>query len=176
MWHNQLYIPITNVLVYLLVNNTCRVTCIAITFNPVGALLSFGTVLFSLFWVLYTSHLVVKLSHPLRSIEIFNSDYSRAIYIVEVLIALFIATTPSVVGAGLSKYRIVSFPPAHCENYGAYRFYSFIVPVMIAVCVSVILMLLALYKIHVVSLTIIHSNELLIVGVASYRITHDSFE
>ena len=150
---------------YLHANNT--ELPVAITFISVDALLSFGTVLFNLFWVLYTSHLVLKLSHPLKSIKIFNSDYSRAIYIVEVLIALFIATAPSVVGAGLSKYRIVSFPPTHCENYGVYCFYSFIFLVISAVCVSVILMLLALYKIHLVSLTL-HSNELLIiVGVAT---------
>ena len=136
----------------------------ATTFISVGSLLSSGTVLFSFFWVLYTSHLVLKLSHPLRSFKIFHSDYSKAIYIAEILIALFIASAPSVVGAGLSKYRIVSFSPTHCEIYGAYRFYSLILPVMIAVCVSVILMMLALYKIHVVSLTV-YSCELLIVGV-----------
>ena len=78
-------------------------------------------------------------------------------YILEVLLALFIATVPAVVGAGLSKYRIGAFPPTQCKSYGEFRFYSLILPVMAAVCVCVIFMLLALYKIHVVSLMIYSS-------------------
>ena len=120
----------------------------------VGSLLSSETVLFSLFWVLYTFHLALKLSCPLKSTKIFDSDYSRVICIAEVLIIFFIAIVPSIVGAGLSKYRKVFFTSGHCESFGAFRFYSLIIPVMVAVCVSVLFMLLALYTIHVVSLSV----------------------
>ena len=72
-------------------------------------------------------------------------------YSLEGLVAFFIATVPAVVGAGLSKYKITGFPPTQCRSYGEFRFYSLILPVMAAVCVCVIFMLLALYKIHVVS-------------------------
>ena len=120
----------------------------------VGSLLSSETVLFSLFWVLYTFHLALKLSCPLKSSKIFDSGYSRVICIAEVLIIFFIAIAPSIVGAVLSKYRIVFYTSAHCESFGVFRFYSLIVPVMVAVCVSVLLMLLALYTIHVVSLSV----------------------
>ena len=72
-------------------------------------------------------------------------------YILEVLLALFIATAPAIVGAGLSKYKITGFPPTQCRSYGEFRFYSLILPVMATVCICVIFMLLALYKVHVVS-------------------------
>ena len=113
----------------------------------VGCLIGSGIALYSYFWLLYTFHFVLKLLYPLKS-----HDYSRTIYILEVLIVLLIATAPAIVGAGLSKYRIFTFPPTHCNSYGAFRFYSLILQVMAAVCACVVLMLLALYKIHVVSL------------------------
>ena len=115
----------------------------------VGCLIGSGIVLYGYFWLLYTFHLILKLAYPLKS-----SQYSRTMYSLEVLLALFIATVPAIVGAGLSKYRISTFPPTQCKSDGEFRFYSLILPVMAAVCVSVIFMLLALYKIHVVSLMV----------------------
>ena len=41
-------------------------------------------------------------------------------YILEVLLALFIATAPAIVGAGLSKYKITGFPPTQCRSYGEF--------------------------------------------------------
>ena len=102
--------------------------------------------------------MVLELLYPLKSSLLFNTEYSRAVHATQILIALFIATTPSVVGVILSKYRINTFPPRVCDSYGVFRLYSLIVPVMIAVCISVILMLLALYKIHVVSISLMMCN------------------
>lgn len=117
-----------------------------------GSVVSFGTVLYSCFWLLYTFNMVLKLLYPLKSSRLFNTEYSRVIHTAELLIALFIATAPSAVGIGLSRYRINTFPPRQCDSYGEFRLYSLIVPVMVAVCVSVTLMLLTLYKIHMVSM------------------------
>ena len=117
-----------------------------------GSVVSFGTVLYSYFWLLYTFNMVLKLLYPLKSSRLFNTENSRVIHTAELLIALFIATTPSAVGIGLSRYRINTFPPRQCDSYGEFRLYSLIAPVMVAVCVSVTLMLLALYNIHMVSM------------------------
>ena len=121
-------------------------------FTSIGCLIVFGVVLSGYFWILYIFHLVLKLVYPLKSAKLFDSDYKRAIFTVEVLSVLFIATVPSVVNAGLSKNRISTFPPTYCESYGAYHFYSVIIPIMTAVCVNALLMLVALYKVHVVSM------------------------
>ena len=111
-----------------------------------AGLVGSGTIMYVCFWLLYTFHLFLNLVYPLKSLQ-----YSRIMYSLEGLVVLFIAIAPSIVGAGLSKYRITAFPPTQCRSYGEFRFYSLILPVMAAVCGCVIFMLLALYKIHVVS-------------------------
>ena len=116
-----------------------------------GAVVSSGIVLYSYFWFVYVCHLALRILFPMKSTKLYNSDYSRTIYIAEVLCVVSIATVPSIIGAVLSKYRISTFPPTQCENDGALYFYVTIVPVMIVVCFGVIMMLLTLYKIHTVS-------------------------
>ena len=119
----------------------------------IGFVLFSGLVLYSYIWLLYVFHLALKLFFPLKSAKLSTSGYSKTIYFVEVLIVFLIGTVPSTVSAGLSKYRVVTFPPIHCGAYDdrTYIFYAIIVPILAAVCVSVILMLLILYKIHTVS-------------------------
>ena len=110
-------------------------------------------ILYCYFWLLYTFHLALKIFYPLKSAKLFNSRYSKAVYIIAVLIGFFIATAPPIVSAGLSNYEIVTFPPVQCGNSNrAYFFYASVVPIMTTICASMILMLLTLYKIHVVSL------------------------
>lgn len=122
---------------------------IVISSISVGSLVSSGITLYSYLWFLFICHLALRLLFPLKSTKLFNSDYSRAMFITEIVFVFFIATVPSLVSAGLSKYKIT---PTQCENDGIYYFYETIVPIMFVLCVGVILMLLTPYKIHLVSL------------------------
>ena len=117
----------------------------------IGFLISSGVTLCSCFWFLYACHLALRMLFPFKSAKLFNSDYSRAIYIAEILIVLIIATIPSIVSAGLSKYKISTFPPTMCRSHGEFHLYDTIIPVMSTSCFTMILMILALYKIHLVS-------------------------
>ena len=111
-----------------------------------------GTLLYTYFWLLYICHLTLKVFFPLKSAKLFNSDYSRIVYITEILIGTFIATTPSIVNTVLSNYEIIVFPPMQCGNSNrTYFFYTLLVPVITMVSACGILMSLTLYKIHLVS-------------------------
>ena len=112
-----------------------------------------GLVLYSYIWLLYIIHLALKLFFPLKSVKLSNSSYSRGIYIAEFLIVVLIGTVPSTISAVHSKYRISTFPPINCGGHDdrTYIFYSTTLPILTAVCVSLILMILALYKVHIVS-------------------------
>ena len=120
--------------------------------TSVGCLVTAGLVILSYFWLLYICHLALKIFYPMKSSKLINSDYSRTIYIAGFLLIIFIGVAPSVITAAYSNYKIVRFPPTQCGTTGAYRFYEIIVPVMISVALSQILLLLIIYKIHMVSL------------------------
>ena len=120
------------------------------SYNSAGCLVTSGFVMYSYFWLLYICHLALNIFYPLKSTKLFNSDYSRIIYIMEFTIIFVIATTPSVVSAVLSHYEILIFPPLLCNSNHAIRFYELILPIMICITVFGILMLSTLYKIHVV--------------------------
>ena len=113
-----------------------------------------GLVLYSYIWLLYIFHLALKLLFLLKSAKLSNSGYSRTIYIAEFLIVILIGIIPSIVSAVHSRYRISRFPPIYCDGYDdrTYIFYSTTLPILVAVCVSIILMILILYKVHTVSL------------------------
>ena len=125
--------------------------CSYIMYFCIGFLISSGLTLCSCFWSLYVCHLALRMLFPLKSAKLFNSDYSRAIYIAEILFVLLIATIPSIVSAGLSKYKISSFPPTMCRSSGELHLYDTVIPIMSTLCFTIILMLLVLYKIHLVS-------------------------
>ena len=105
--------------------------------------------MYAFFWLLYISHLALNIFYPLKSAKLFNS---RTIYIMELLLVFVIGATPSIVNAALSHYEIIFFPPTQCGNNDAIHFYEAILPCMICITISGILMLLILYKIHVVSI------------------------
>ena len=122
---------------------------------PAGSLITSGFVLYIYFWLIYVSHLALRLCLPLKSARLFNTDHSRIIYSIEVTIVLLISTLPSLVSAGLGRYRIDVFPPIYCLlDKQTYRLLVTIVPVLIGGCACVIVMLLILYTIHMVSLTV----------------------
>ena len=118
----------------------------------VGCLVTSGFVVYTYFWLWYICHLALNIVFPLKSAKFHNSDYRRIIIIVELLFILVIGTTPSIVSAGLSYYEIISFPPIQCTSNGVILFYEVIIPIMICITICGILMLLTLYKLHVVSL------------------------
>ena len=120
------------------------------SYNSAGCLVTSGLIMYAYFWLLYICHLSLNIFYPLKSTKLFNSDYSRIIYIVEFTIIFVIATTPSVVNAALSRYEISAFPPILCISNHTTRFYELILPTMICITVFGILMLSMLYKIHVV--------------------------
>ena len=105
--------------------------------------------MYAYIWLLYICHLALNIFYPLKSAKFFNS---RTIYIMELLLVFVIGITPSVVSAALSHYEILFFPPTQCGNNDAIRFYEVVFPIMICITIFGILMLLILYKIHVVSI------------------------
>ena len=123
-------------------------------YHFLGVVLFSGLVLYSYFWLLYIFHLTLKLFFPLKSARLSNSSHARTIYIAEFLIVFLIGTCPSIIGGAISGYSISRFPPIYCDGFEnqAYIFYSVTIPILTAVCISIILMILILYKVHVVSL------------------------
>ena len=97
--------------------------------------------------------MALKILFPLKSVELFDPGYSRIVYIAEVLIALCIATAPSIVNVGFSSYGIITYPPIATmwKLHRVYYFYTSVIPIMTVICICGILMLLTLYKIHMVS-------------------------
>ena len=121
------------------------------SYISVACLGTSGFVVYAYFWLLYISHLALNIVYPLKSAKYFNSEYIRIIYIVELIFIFVIGTTPSIVSTAFSHYEILFFPPTQCGTTDAIRFYEVILPTMFCVTVCGILMLLTLYKIHVVS-------------------------
>ena len=121
----------------------------------VGSLITSGVTTYTYFWLLYVSHLGLKVFYPLKSAKFFNSDYSRIIYITEVLIVFLIGTIPSIILAAVgSNYTVIGFPPTYCAINSTYRIYVTVFPLLITNCTSVILMLLVIYRLHMVSLIV----------------------
>ena len=109
--------------------------------------------MYGFFWLLFVFHLALKILSPQKSSKLDNSDHSRRIHTVEIVTAIVIGTVPYIVFAGTSKYQYARFPPFYCVYDTTYLFYGTVLPTLIPGCVGLILMLLVLYKIHIVSLT-----------------------
>ena len=120
-----------------------------------------GITLYGLFWDIYILHLAVKLLYPLKSVKLDRSDYSRKVHILEILTVFVIGTTPYIVFASTSQYEAVIFPPFYCAYNTIYLFYGTVLPTLIIGCFGLILMLLVLYKLHIVSVTVKQPYQLL---------------
>ena len=119
----------------------------------VGTVVVSGAVLYSYLWSLYVVHLALKLFYPIKSDKLFKSDHRRKIFIAEVLIVFLIATIPSILVATVGpNYKIATFPPIYCANDGVYLLLLSVIPNLITSFVNHILILLILYKLHIVSL------------------------
>lgn len=110
-------------------------------------------VLYGLFWFLYIFHLALKLLYPLKSAKLDNSNNSKRNHIIEVCIVFIIGTTPFIAFAGSSKYEVVRLPPIFCGYNTTYMFYATILPTITIGSGGLALMLLVLYKLHIVSVS-----------------------
>ena len=76
------------------------------------------------------------------------------IHFIEVFVLFIIGTVPFIVIAGNSKYEATRFPPLFClYTDTTYMFYGTVLPTIIIGSVGLIMMLFALYQLHIVSVT-----------------------
>ena len=109
--------------------------------------------LYCYFWFLYTLHLFLRITYPIRMIKLEQSKYARMIHIIEIAIAVLLGTVPYIFFAVNTNFHIGSFPPLYCATGPVHVFYGTILPTILASCASLIMMLFILYKIHIVSYT-----------------------
>ena len=119
----------------------------------IGFVWTSGIVVYGFFWLLFVFHLALRILSPQKSSKLDNSDHSKRIHTIEVVAAIVVGTVPYIVFAGTSKYQFARFPPYYCVYDTTYLFYGTVLPTLIPGCVGLILMLLVLYKIHIVSST-----------------------
>ena len=71
---------------------------------------------------------------------------------MEVFVVFIIGTTPYIVFASTSKYEVVRLPAIFCGYNTTYMFYATVLPTITVGSGGLILMLLVLYKLHIVSI------------------------
>ena len=121
----------------------------------VGSVVLSALIAIIYFCLLYYCHLAIKVFYPMKSAKIFNSEYSRTLYIAEVVIVILFATVPQIVFALVgSSYNMIEFPPLYCAYTPERRIYGYTIPVLVGNGASVIIMLLVIYRLHMVSLIV----------------------
>ena len=86
----------------------------------------------------------------MKSAKLFDSEYSRTIFIAEIFIVFLIGVVPTIIVGVIYSYSINTFPPLICGTFHSFLFYTTAFPVLVTVCISLIVMLLILYRIHTV--------------------------
>ena len=128
---------------------------IATQFIIVGTIISAGSIVYSYLWNLYVVHLAIKLFFPIRSSKLFKSDHSRKIFIAEVVIVFIVGSVPSILIVTVGpNYEIVTNPPIYCGSDGVPLLLVSVFPNLIVSFISHTLILLILYKLHIVSLMV----------------------
>ena len=118
-------------------------------------MLSSGSVVYSYLWNLYVVHLAIKLFFPIKSSKLFKSDHSTKIFIAEVVIVFIVGSVPSILIATVGpNYEIVTYPPIYCGSDGVSLLLVLVFPNLIVSFISHTLILLILYKLHIVSLIV----------------------
>ena len=118
-------------------------------------MLTSGSVIYSYLWTVYVVHLAIKLFYPIKSSKLFNSDHSRKAFIAEVVIVFVIGSVPSILIAAIGPdYEIATYPPIYCGSDGLSLLIVSVVPNLFAGFISHTLILLILYKLHIVSLMV----------------------
>ena len=122
---------------------------------PAGVILLSGIVVYTYLWNLYVVHLVIKLFFPIKSSILFESDHSRKFFITEVVIVFIVGSVPSILIATVGpNYEIVTYPPILCGSSGVPLLLTSVFPGLIVSFISHTLILLILYKLHIVSLIV----------------------
>jgi len=80
-----------------------------------------------------------------------QSKHAKRIHTIEVICAVLLGTVPYLVFALQQEFHITTFPPVYCGGSAAHNFYGSILPTVVVSCASLIMMVITLYKIHVVS-------------------------
>ena len=109
------------------------------------------TSLYCYFWLLYTLHLFLRVSSPIRMVQLEQSKHAGKFHIFEVTCAVLLGTIPYIIFASRQEFHIATFPPFYCGANPTQNFYSSILPTVVVSCASLIMMVIMLYKIHVVS-------------------------
>ena len=117
-------------------------------FYSIGFIVYAGFVMYSVYWLLYAFHLYMKIAQPQYS-KLFDSWHrTKKFYYFEIGCFTIIGTVPYIILAGLSKFRINQFPPQFCTLSAADNFYGLIFPTVVVNCITVIMLLLVLYHVH----------------------------
>jgi len=107
--------------------------------------------MYGLFWLVYIVRLLLVLTYPLPSSQVYKLIRNKKIQYVEVTCIVLASVIPNVVLVASSKFHITSFPPVTCGASIKITFYGCIIPIMSITFVSLIVMLFVLHKIHYVS-------------------------
>ena len=86
----------------------------------------------------------------MKSAKLTDSEYSRTIYITEIFIVFLIGVVPTVIVGVIYSYSINTFPPLVCGTFHSFLFYTTAFPVLVTTCISLTVMLLLIYRIHMV--------------------------
>ena len=131
----QSYSPINDKLLYLFTGFTFQA----------------GFLIFSGFWLLFVTHLFLKLVYPLQLHNFDKYKHRTKIHILEIVAVLLIGLLiPSIV-VGTSDYGIVNFPPTQCSADVEVTFYTLILPTIFIQGAGMMLILFSFVSIHRVS-------------------------
>ena len=107
--------------------------------------------LYCCFWFLFTLHLFLRISNPIRMSRFERSKHAKKVHIIEVVCVVLLTTVPKFVFAVRQEFRIVTFPPTICGASPTRNFYGNILPTIVVSCATLIMMVIILYNIHIVS-------------------------
>ena len=117
----------------------------------VGLILFAGFVTYSIHWLLYAFHLYVKVAYPYYSMLFDSWHHTKKFYYFEIGFFALIGTLPYIVFALLSEFQISSLPPQFCTLSAKGNFYGLVFPTIVVNCVTLIILFLILYHVHMVS-------------------------
>ena len=84
-------------------------------------------------------------------VQLEQSKHAIKFHIIEVMCAVLLGTIPYIAFALRQEFHIVTFPPFYCGAGPTQNFYGSILPTVVVACASLIMMVIVLYKIHIVS-------------------------
>ena len=110
-----------------------------------------GILIFSGFWLLFITHLFLKLVFPIHFRRFESSKYRTKVHILEIVIVLLVGILIPAIVVGTVEYNIVNFPPTECAANVEVTFYTLILPTVIIQGTGMFLILFSFISIHRVS-------------------------